>query len=330
MGLGGLYLQSANPPREGSSIELVFDLPTGQIRARALVRSVKVGKGMGIQFVQMKPEDRARLNQYLSRQEVVYEPIAVSLAADSRPRGSQLIVWPRREEAAQLQFERELSELIALTGKGTYYQLLGVTSETPDIKLKKRYYLLARKYHPDNHTGNPERISSLKNLMVLITEAYRTLASEEKRAAYDKRLADMGAFTIRRGKTGTQESVEDWFKRANDSLRARNFVGSIVWLRKCVEAEPDNAVYRAMLARSLGTMPQYRDEAIEHFRKAIDLDPWREPVYLQFAELFEKMQLHSRACAIYSKLLSVNPAHAKARQRLSALETAQKVKTLRR
>jgi hypothetical protein len=32
-------------------------------------------------------------------------------------------------------------------------------------------------------------------------------------------------------------------------------------------------------------------EPFEHFQKAIDLDPWREPVYVQFAELLEKMQV---------------------------------------
>src|SRR5579862_138909 len=70
MGLGGLFLHTANPPSEGSSIELIFDLPTGQVRARAIVRSLQPNKGMGIQFVQMRPEDRAKLNKYLSLQEI--------------------------------------------------------------------------------------------------------------------------------------------------------------------------------------------------------------------------------------------------------------------
>ena len=39
-----------------STIELVFDLPTGEVRARAIVRSSTPHKGMGIQFVQMRPE----------------------------------------------------------------------------------------------------------------------------------------------------------------------------------------------------------------------------------------------------------------------------------
>ena len=329
MGLGGLYLHAANPPSKGSMIELIFDLPTGEVRARAIVRFSTPGKGMGIQFVQMRPEDRAKLHQYLSQQVVSQKTPAAAPTADSRPTNShsassQLAISPRREEAAQLRFERELRHLIELTGKGTYYQLLGVTSESPGSEVKKSYYSLARKFHPDNHVRNRELITPVKDLMVIITEAYKTLGNEEKRAAYDKRLAATGGFRMHREKTGTEESVEEWFKRANECLRAKNFVGSVVWLRKCVEAAPEQALYSAVLARSLGTLPQYQNEAIERFQKAIDLDPWREPVYVQFAELFEKMQLPGRARAVYSKLLEINPTHAKACERLAALEAQEK------
>ena len=72
------------------------------------------------------------------------------------------------------------------------------------------------------------------------------------------------------------------------------------------------------MARSLGTVPQYHEEAVEHFQKAIDLDPWREPVYVQFAELLETMQLPVRIRAVYSRLLEINPTHAKACEWLDA------------
>ena len=79
-----------------------------------------------------------------------------------------------------------------------------------------------------------------------------------------------------------------------------------------------------MLACSPSTLPQCHNEAIEHFQKAIDLDPWKEPVYLQFAELLEKMGLSSRARGVYSRLLDVCPEHAKASERLAMLEPVKK------
>src|ERR1700693_4560601 len=117
MGLGGLFLHTPNPPSEGSNIELIFDLPTGQVRARAIVRSLMPGRGMGIQFVQMRPEDRAKLNKYLSLQEL--SPIvdeAIPRAASAKPTSthsvhsapSDLAISLRSEEGAQRRFERDL------------------------------------------------------------------------------------------------------------------------------------------------------------------------------------------------------------------------------
>jgi curved DNA-binding protein CbpA len=335
MGLGGLFLQAAKTPSDGSTIDLIFDLPTGQVRGRAIVRNSKPGKGMGIQFVQMKPEDRAKLHRFLSAAEQVSAQIPVTApAAKSAPANLQpaakhsssvragnwqLAISPRNEKAARIRFEKEVRQLIELTGKSTYYQLLEVTSDSSAVHLKKSYYSLVRKFHPDNHMGNRELITPLKNLMVVISEAYKTLTNEEKRAAYDKSLAS-GGFRMQREKTGAEESIDEWMNRANECLRAKNFVGSIVWLRKCHEAAPESALHLAMLARSLGTISQYENEAVELFQKAINLDPWKVPVYLQFGELLEEMELSERARSVYSKVLEISPTNAKAHERLALLE----------
>lgn len=329
VGLGGLYLHAANPAREGTTIDVILDLPTGQVYARAKVRRSIPAKGMGLQFVQMTPEDRVKLQRYLATPEVSAKvpaptPPAEPQPATVSPANFQLILSPRREEQAQLRFAREVRHLIELTGRGSYYQLLGVTSECAPREIKKSFYSLARRFHPDNHACSGELAIRLKELMSIITEAYKTLSNEETRIAYDEALARMGALQIHRERLATEESVEGWLERASQCLRAKNFAGSIVWLRKCVLAAPEHALYQAMLARSLATLPQYYSQAIEHYEKAIDLDPWKEPVYLQLAELLEKMKLPSRARDVYSRLLNVCPEHAKACERLAMLEPAKK------
>jgi hypothetical protein len=67
LGMGGMFLQTADPLPAGAMMELLFDLKSGEVRARAIVRDSTPGKGMGVQFVQMQPADRARLNQLLSQ-----------------------------------------------------------------------------------------------------------------------------------------------------------------------------------------------------------------------------------------------------------------------
>lgn len=67
VGMGGLFLHTATPLELGANIEVVLDLKGGEVRARAIVRDSSAGKGMGVQFVQMDPIARARLNQFLSQ-----------------------------------------------------------------------------------------------------------------------------------------------------------------------------------------------------------------------------------------------------------------------
>jgi len=61
VGLGGLFIHEADPPPPGVMLQIFFETPTGQVRARAAVRSAEVGRGMGVEFIQMRQDERARL-----------------------------------------------------------------------------------------------------------------------------------------------------------------------------------------------------------------------------------------------------------------------------
>jgi hypothetical protein len=67
MGMGGLFIRTKEPVAVGTMIQLLIDLPSGEVRGRAIVRSVKAGEGMGVGIVSMNPEDRARLNKFLGQ-----------------------------------------------------------------------------------------------------------------------------------------------------------------------------------------------------------------------------------------------------------------------
>jgi len=65
--LGGLFIREKDPPPAGSTLELLFETPHGEIRARATVRTAVAGRGMGVEFTQMRQEERARLSQMLKK-----------------------------------------------------------------------------------------------------------------------------------------------------------------------------------------------------------------------------------------------------------------------
>src|SRR5215469_6448844 len=67
LALGGLFIATPEPPPIGDVINLVLDVPGGEVRARAVVCDSHTGKGMGIQFTSMAPDARARLNLLMER-----------------------------------------------------------------------------------------------------------------------------------------------------------------------------------------------------------------------------------------------------------------------
>jgi len=65
VGLGGMFIHEADPPPPGTLLQLLFETPAGRVRARAAVRSAEVGRGMGVAFIEMRQEERARLANLL-------------------------------------------------------------------------------------------------------------------------------------------------------------------------------------------------------------------------------------------------------------------------
>lgn len=67
LAVGGLFISTPEPPPLGETIKLIFSVPGGEVRARAMVRDSQPGKGMGIEFTAMGQEARARLALLMKR-----------------------------------------------------------------------------------------------------------------------------------------------------------------------------------------------------------------------------------------------------------------------
>lgn len=66
--------------------------------------------------------------------------------------------------------------------KRDYYEVLGVDRNADDQTIKKAYWKLAKKYHPDVNPGNKEAEEKFKEA----NEAYEVLSDPEKKQKYDR------------------------------------------------------------------------------------------------------------------------------------------------
>ena len=65
-----------------------------------------------------------------------------------------------------------------------YYKILAVSSNASQAEVKKAYYNLAKKYHPDRNPGDPKA----EALFQKVAEAYEVLGDDVKRKEYDRNL----------------------------------------------------------------------------------------------------------------------------------------------
>jgi hypothetical protein len=62
-----MFIATGNPAPAGEVLRIIFDIPSGAVRARGVVRLSQPGRGMGIEFTAMSAGGRARLDQLIRR-----------------------------------------------------------------------------------------------------------------------------------------------------------------------------------------------------------------------------------------------------------------------
>jgi hypothetical protein len=66
LGMGGLFISTPNPPPVGTKLRLAFEVPSGKVRAEAVVRNSVPG-GIGVEFTRMDLGDKLLLQKLLKR-----------------------------------------------------------------------------------------------------------------------------------------------------------------------------------------------------------------------------------------------------------------------
>lgn len=221
----------------------------------------------------------------------------------------------------------EISEVLALretlTSK-TFYQLLDVPRTAAEEDIKKAYFQMARRFHPDHFDRSlaAEYKTQINEVFEAITNAYRVLINKEKRAAYDSGVG-----------MAAHEDFQDVVRRAEIKFRQgktlygiERFDDAVSLLEEAVRFRKDKADYFLLLAMAEAKIPSYLKKAEADFQTAINLEPWNPEAYVGLGCLYKNEGLQIKAIRQFEKALEADPEHAKARQQLRELGGEEKKK----
>ncbi len=202
-------------------------------------------------------------------------------------------------------------------GEKDYYKILGVTPSAKEEEIKKAFFRLAKKYHPDRHRGEDSGVYERK--FAGINEAYNVLKDQAAKAEYDRRLKERGN-QKRRKTTQDHYQAEELFDTAQKAIQLKDYNSAINLLKAAVRLEPEKSEYYSALGIALSMKPRRLHEAREMCEKAVEMEPYDVRNYLNLGLVYKKAGLKIRAQKQFEKVLRWDPKNPVARRELGLSE----------
>jgi len=196
----------------------------------------------------------------------------------------------------------------------SYDELLGVDKSADSETIKKNYYHLAKKYHPDRHftSADPDTKTKLTTIFDALTKAYETLKDDTLRQKYYQSLA------APKHSKGIEDSsdAEEQFKRGVTEYKKKNYWDAIEKFNEAIKLKPDIPQYLSYLSLAYSKVPAKLKEAEEILLQAIKLEPFNADLYTNLGLIYIKGGLKKKAITSFQKALKIDPGHHKAKKGL--------------
>jgi tetratricopeptide (TPR) repeat protein len=136
---------------------------------------------------------------------------------------------------------------------------------------------------------------------------FRFMRQSERLTTVVLLLASVAALPIYRGSVAVYGLTADPVVRTTlASARGEYDPDRIVRLRKLVDAHPNDASYRFLLA-GLYKNGRFFEEAFEAYKQALELDPTLERAYINIGNIFSTTGQYGEAIAHYRKAIEIAP-----------------------
>ncbi|HZM70105.1 MAG TPA: DnaJ domain-containing protein [Candidatus Cryosericum sp.] len=196
------------------------------------------------------------------------------------------------------------------------YQVLDVAPVATMDMIRRSYYALARRLHPD--TFHREDLKSkAEKVFGRITEAYATLSHPTTREKYDEERQARGSQTEDKSADATAVARMN-FKHGREHFEHGRLSEALSFLQNACQQDPTRAEYFEYLGMAQTKNPRLRKQAEESLLKAIELAPMSASSHALLGQLYERAGVMDRARAMYRKALEWDPTNETA---LAGLES---------
>lgn len=239
-------------------------------------------------------------------------PVEEAPAAAPRP------TEPDHGEARPERIDDEIEKkfIACCASQVDFYTVLEVSNSASEEQIRKSYYHLAKKYHPDRHRGKggEELEQKLEALFMKIGAAYDTLHDANKRFDYDQSILKSPAVADSPGTTETHSPEKEaaiHFKEGMRFYLEKDFWNAVQLFRRAIEASPEaNSEHYRYLALALSQNPKWGKEAERYFLKAIELEPFSPDLRLLLGRLYRQSGMVRRAESQFREALRLEPGNS--------------------
>jgi len=233
--------------------------------------------------------------------------------------------------------------LAKLSAAITHYEVLGIAKESEPAEIKRAYYELARRYHPDRFRTQVELHARIESAFARITQAYDTLGDVGPRANYDSKLEARARGRVPAGSTppttpqapppaGTpkveadeailsgQQRAENNFKEGLAALKQGQTNIAIGLLSAAARLAPNVARYRAQYGHALAAHENTRRLAEVELQAALKLEPDNAKYRVMLAQLYQDLGFSHRARGEAERAIALDPNNSTARELLERLK----------
>jgi uncharacterized protein (TIGR02266 family) len=258
---GGLFVRTDSPPPRGTVVEVVISTPDGEVAMkaevvhvvdRATAQAVGHPAGVGLAFVDVRPEHRKAIGLYV-------DGIADRLTSDDVPR-----IDDSSERASTDAVLAIARELIGRTEENDLYGALGVDPAVNAAEITLRVQSLKQRFTVAMAAATPPQLARLNAALKLLDRTATLMSSVQRRLEYD----------FRRGEVRAEQRIEQARQRTGPSTSELR----LAWQR----AFPERAERAMGMAKAAFEMRKNKDliSAIRQGRQALELDPFHEELRL--------------------------------------------------